>query len=186
MATAAVTDVYVNELLESGKIAEAAYVNGSRNLTVIETEEIAIADGSANIDIYRFFKGLNPNLIIIDLKIYVDDAVVGATDCDFGLYEQTDDSADGVAVDDDVFADGLDLVALGAAGVALRGGTDTTADGAIDGLVGVDIANLTKKLYEHAGHDVTDYKQGYDLALTIRSDVTTGGTVTVIAQFIEN
>ncbi len=185
MATAAITDVYVNELVESGKIAESAYVAGSGTLTVIETEEIAIADGSANIDIYRFFKGLNPNLIIIDLKVYVDDAVVGATDCDFGLYEQTTDSGDGVVVDVDVFADGIDLVALGAAGVALRGGTDTTADGAIDALVGVDIADLTNKLYEHVSHTVATYKQGYDLALTINSDVTTGGTVTVIAQFIE-
>ncbi len=182
MATAAVTDVYVNELVESGKIAESAYVGGAATLTIIETEEFPIADGSANIDIYRFFKGLNPNLIPIEIKVYADDAIVGATDVDIGLYEQTDDSADGVVVDVDVFADG---VSLSQAGGHVRGGGVIDTDEFLDGLKAVDIANLTKKLYEHAGHTVTNYKQGYDLALTVNSDVTTGGTVTVIATFIQ-
>ncbi len=183
MATAAITDVYVNELIESGKVAEAPYVNGARTITCIEVEELPIADGSANIDIYRFFKGLNPNLIPIDIKVYADDAIVGATDCDIGLYEQTDDSGDGVVVDVDVFADG---VSLSQAGGHVRGGGVIDTDEYLDGLKAVDIANLTKKIYEHAGHTVTNYKQGYDLALTVNSDVTTGGTVTMIAQFIEN
>ena len=182
MATAAITDVYVNELLESGKIAEAPYVNGARTITIIETEEFPIADGSANIDIYRFFKGLNPNLIPIDIKVYADDALVGATDVDIGLYEQTDDGVDGIVVDVDVFADGI---TLSPAGGLVRGGGIIGTDEYLDGLKAVNIVNLTKKLYEHAGHTVTNYKQGYDLALTVNSDVTTGGTVTVIAQFIE-
>ncbi len=183
MATAAVTDVYVNALVESGKIDEAPYVNGARTITAIESEELPIADGSANIDIYRFFKGLNPNLIIVDLKVYADDAIVGATDCDLGLYEQTTDSADGSVIDVDVFADGVDL---SQAGGHVRGGGVIDTDEYLDGLKAVDIANLTKKIYAHAGHTVSNYKQGYDLALTINSDVTTGGTVTIIAQFIEN
>ncbi len=182
MATAAITDVYVSELLEAGKLAEAAYVNGARTITMIETEELPIADGSANIDIYRFFKGLNPNLIPIDIKVYADDAIVGATDCDIGLYEQTSDGVDGVVVDVDVFSDDIDL---SQAGGHVRGGGIITTDEYADGMKTVDIANLTKKLYEHAGHTVATYKQGYDLALTINSDVTTGGTVTIIAQFIE-
>ena len=182
MATAAITDVYVSELLESGKIAEAPYVNGARTITAIETEELPIADGSANIDIYRFFKGLNPNLIIVDLKVYADDAIVGATDCDLGLYKQTSDSGDGVVIDVDVFADG---VSLSQAGGHLRGGGVIDTDEYLDGLKAVDIANLTKKIYEHAADTVKTYEQGYDLALTINSNVTTGGTVTIIAQFIE-
>ena len=182
MATAAVTDVYVNELIEAGKIAESAYVYGARTITIIETEEFPIADGSANIDIYRFFKGLNPNLIPIDIKVYADDAIVGATDVDIGLYEQTSDSGAGVVVDVDVFAEGS---RLSQAGGHVRGGGIIDTDEYLDGLKAVDIANLTKKLFEHAGHTVTNYKQGYDLALTVNSDVTTGGTVTVIAQFIE-
>lgn len=172
-------DVYVNEKIEAGKIAESAYVSGSRTITMIETEEFIISDGSGTADIYRFFKGLNPNLIPIDIKIYADDAVVGATDINVGLYEQ---GISGVAIDYDVFADGVDLSQSGG---HLRGGGIITTDEYLDGLKSVDIADLTKKIYEHAGHDVTDYKQGYDLALTVDSNVTTGGTITVIATFIE-
>ncbi len=175
-------DVYVNELIAAGKLAEAPYVNGARTITMVETEELVVQSGAVTADVYRFFKGLNPNLIPIDIKIYVDDAVVGATDFDVGLYEQTDAGGTGADVDSDVFADGIDL---SPAGGALRGGGVIGHDEFIDGLVTVDIANLTKKLYEHAGHTVANYKQGYDLALTSNIDVTTGGTVTVIAQFIE-
>ncbi len=175
-------DVYVNALVEAGKQAESAYVYGARTITIIATEELTVSDGSTTADVYRFFKGLNPNLIPIDAKIYVDDAVVGATDIDIGLYEQTDDGGTGAAVDSDVFADGIDLSPVGG---AVRGGGVIGHDEFIDGLVTVDIANLIKKLYEHGGHTVTDYKQGYDFALTSNSNVTTGGTVTIIAQFIE-
>ncbi len=172
-------DVYVNENREAEKLADAPYVNGARTITMVETEEFTVSDGSSTADIYRFFAGINPNLIPIDIKIYVDDAVVGATDIDVGLYLN---GADLAAVDSDVFADGIDL---SPAGGAVRGGGVIGHDEFIDGLAAVDIANLTKKLYEHAGHTVSNYKAGYDLALTSNSNVTTGGTVTVIAQFIE-
>lgn len=172
-------DVYVNELIEAGKIAEAPYVSGARTITVIESEELIVSNGSVTADIYRFFKGLNPNLIATDLKVYADDAIVGATDIDLGLYEQ---GIAGVEADSDVFADGIDLSPVGG---AVRGGGVIGHDEFIDGLVTVDIANLTKKLYEHVGHTVQNYKQGYDLALTSNSNVTTGGTVTIIGQFIE-
>lgn len=175
-------DKYVNELIAAGKLAEAPYVNGARTITMIETEELDISDGSGTADVYRFFKSLNPNLIPIDIKIYVDDAVVGATDMDVGLYQPTDDGGTGIVVDADVFADGIDL---SPAGGAVRGGGVIGHDEFIDGLVTVDIANLTKKIYEHGGHTVATYKQGYDLALTSNVSVTTGGTVTIIAQFIE-
>lgn len=176
----AVENKYVRALVEAGKLEEAPYVNGSKVIGMVASEELAAGDDAASV--YRFFKGLNPNLIPIDIKLYVDDAVAGATDCDVGLYEQTDDGGTGIAVDKDVFADGIDLSPVGG---ALRGGGVIGHDEFIDGMATVDIANLTKKLYEHGGHDVTDYKQGYDLCLTVVSDTTTGGTVTMIATFLE-
>lgn len=172
-------DVYVNEDVEANKLGNAPYVNGARVISIIETEEFIVSDGSVTADIYRFFKGLNPNLIPIDMKIYADDAVVGATDIDVGLYEV---GIGAVAVNSDVFADGVDL---SPAGGALRGGGVIGHDEFIDGLVTVNIADLTKKIYEHGGHTVSNYKNGYDIALTVNSNVTTGGTITVIAQFIE-
>ncbi len=175
----AVVNKYVRTLIEAGKLDEAVFVNGSNKVGMISSEEFAAGDDAGSI--YRFFKGLNPNLIPIDIKIYVDDAVVGATDVNVGLYEQTDDGGTGAAIDDNCFADALDL---SPAGGAVRGGGVIGHDEFIDGMAAVDIANMTKKLYEHGGHDVTDYTQGYDLALTVISDTTTGGTVTVVATFL--
>ncbi len=172
-------DVYVNEDREADKLAAAPYVNGARTITMIETEEFIISDGSSTSDKYRFFAGINPNLIPIDIKVYADDALVGATDVDIGLYLN---GAGLDVVDEDVFADGIDL---SPAGGLLRGGGIIGTDEYLDGLKAVDIANLTNKIYEHAGHTIKNHKAGYDLVLTVKSDVTTGGTVTVIAQFIE-
>ena len=59
-------DVYVNENIAADKLADGSRNGGSRTITLIETEELIISDGSVTPDIYRFFKGLNPNLIPID------------------------------------------------------------------------------------------------------------------------
>ncbi len=175
-------DYYVDATVEAGKQAEACYSNGSAPVYMIKAFELPVSDGSGTVDVYRVFKGLNPNLIPVDIKIYSDDAIVGATDLDVGLYEQSGDRGDGVEIDDDVFADGIDITA----GNGFQRGAGTAGmDEYLDGLVTVDIADMYKKLYEHAGHDVTDYTQGYDLCITNNVNVTTGGTVTVIAQFIK-
>ncbi len=176
----AVVNKYVRTLVEAGKMEEAPYVNGSKKVGMIASEEFAAGDDAGSI--YRFFKGLNPNLIPIDIKIYVDDAVAGADEVDVGLYVPTDDGGVGAVIDIDCFGDDVDL---SPAGGAVRGGGADGTDEWVDGMNAVDIANLPKKLYEHAGHDVTDYGQGYDLVLTCVSECTTGGTVTVIAEFLQ-
>ncbi len=176
------TDEYVNETVEAWKQAEACYVNGSAPVYMIETFELPVSDGSSTVDIYRVFKGLNPNLIPVDIRVYADDAIAGATDIDIGLYEQSGDRGDGVVIDKEVFCATADL---STAGGFLRGAGADKTDEFLDGLKSVDIANMYKKLYEHAGHDVTDYVQGYDLCFTSNVNVTTGGSVTVIGIFIK-
>ncbi len=175
----AVVNKYVRALVEAGKQEEAPYVNGSKTVGMVASEEFASGDDAGSI--YRFFKGLNPNLIPIDIMIYADDAVVGADDVNVGLYEQSGDRGNGAAIDDNCFGDDVDL---SPAGGLLRGGGADGTDEWADGMKSVDVANLTYKLYEHAGHDVTDYTQGYDLVLTCISECTTGGTVTVVATFL--
>ncbi len=175
----AVVNKYVRTLVEAGKLDEAPFVNGANKVSMVASEEFAAGDDAGSI--YRFFKGLNPNLIPIDIKIYVDDEVAGADDVNVGLYEMSGDRGDGVAIDDNCFGEDVDL---SPAGGALRGGGADGTDEWVDGMKTVDIADLTKKLYEHAGHDVTDYTQGYDLVLTCVSECTTGGTVTVVAEFL--
>jgi hypothetical protein len=168
-------DKYVSAAITAGKLENAALCNGARVIGMVATEELA-ADGDASI--YRFFKGVSGNLIPINIKVYVDDAVTEAVDSDIGLYEQNG----GPVIDADIFADSLDLAP---AGGALRGTVAGVTETPADGMCSVDIANLTKKIYEHAGHTELTAKAGYDICLTTNTDAGTGGTITMIATFLE-
>ncbi len=181
----AVENKYVSALVAAGKLENAPLVNGSKVTGMIQTEELAAGDSAGSV--YRFFKGISGNLIPIDIQVWVDDALTDETDADIGLYEQSVGSINGAVISANVFADSLDLIP---AGGALRGAADVgdvvEANEAIDGLKSVDIADLTKKVYEHAGHTVKTSKDGYDLCLTINTGITTtGGTVTILATFLQ-
>jgi hypothetical protein len=173
-------DKYVHASVEAGKIISAALVNGARVIGMVATEELA-ADGDASV--YRFFKGVSGNLIPIEMKVYVDDAVTEAVDTDIGLYNPTPfNGADGAVIDIDVFADSLDLApAGGALPGTVAGVTETPADG----LCSVDIADRTKRIYEHAGHTALTAKAGYDICVTTATDAAVGGTLTIVALFLE-
>lgn len=174
----AVVNKYVDAAIAAGKLGESALSGGGvKSIVMVATEEIAAADDDTSI--YRFFKGLAPNLIPIDIKVYCD-AITNGTDFDLGLYETSDaeNPSGGLVVDADVFMDGQTLAAA-----ITRGGGTANQDEAIDGLQNVDIANLTKKLYEHGGHTVKTSKDGYDICLTANTVGTVAGTVTIIAEF---
>lgn len=178
----AVQDKYVNSDVANGKLGNAALVNGAPTTTMVATEEIAAGDSAASV--YRYFKGISGNLIPLNIDVYVDDALTDESDADIGLYEQ---GIGGAVISANVFADSIDLIPSGG---ALRGAADIgdVVEGreAIDGMKSVDIANLTKKIYEHAGHTVLTSKAGYDLCLTLNTGITTtGGTVTMIATFAQ-
>ncbi len=181
----AVVNKYVSSLLAANKLDMAALVNGAVPIMMVQTEELAAGDSAGSV--YRFFKGLKPNLIPVNLDVYVDDALTDESDADIGFYEQSVGGVNGAVINKNVLADSLDLIPSGG---AVRGGADIgdVVEGreAIDGLKSVDIADLTKKIYEHCGHTVKNWKPGYDLALTINTGITTtGGTVTMIATFIQ-
>ncbi len=169
-------DKYVNADLANDKLGNAALVNGARVVGMIATEEIVAADGDGSI--YRFFKSISGTLIPIEMKVYVDDAVTEAIDTDIGLY----DTNLGAVIDADCFADSLDLAT---AGGGLQGGVDGVTETPCDGMASVDIADKTKKIYEHAGHDVNDAKAGYDICVTTNTDAAVGGTITIVATFLE-
>lgn len=168
----AVENKYVNDKVQAGKVDEAQYVNGQDIVAMVETEELAAGDSNASV--YRFFKGLNPNLIPIRIDVYGDAAITDANDCDLGFYKSTKDGVLGAVISKDVLADALDIAGISSAVTPLNG------------LNNVDIANRKKKIYELCGHTVKNYVQGYDLALTANTGVTTtGGTVTIVAWFIK-
>ena len=162
----AVVDKYANADLQKGKLAEAVHVNGAKLVTAVTTFEVADTDDDGSV--YRLFKGLNPNLIPLDIKIN-NDAITGGTDWDLGLYQGNG----GKVIDKDVFADGIDL------------STARTSGSEVSGLSAVAIENLTKKLFEHAGHTIATKLDSYDLALTANTVGTAAGTVTVRAIFAQ-
>ncbi|MCP4990976.1 MAG: hypothetical protein GY928_34495 [Colwellia sp.] len=169
----AVLNKYVNDDVEAGKIANAAFVNGAKVVQMVATEEIGVTPTDEIASVYRFFKGISGNLIPTKIEVYGDAALVALV-VDVGLYEQSVYNGDtGAVIDLDVFGDGLAVDDI------------TTSTDAMDGMVTVDIADRQKKIYEHAGHTVATAKAGYDLCLTSATAATTGGTVTVVATFIE-
>jgi hypothetical protein len=147
-------------------LAEAVHVNGAKLVTAVSTFEVATADSDNSV--YRLFKGLNPNLIPLQLWIN-NDEITDGTDYDLGLYEGNG----GAVVSKDVFADGIDL------------STARTSGSEVSGLTAVAIENLTKKLFEHAGHTIATKLDSYDLALTANTVGTAAGTVTVRATFAQ-
>ncbi len=162
----AVEDKYVNTNVVAGKLANPAIMGGAQVFAFVATFEVAIADDDGSI--YRIGKALQPNLIPIEITIACD-AITSGTDWDVGLYK-TDL---GAVISANVFGDAIDLSS------ALTWATAKT------GLISVDPANIIKKLYEHAGDDVTDYQRGYDLALTANTVGSAAGTVSVICVFIQ-
>jgi len=162
----AVEDKYVSSNIQNDKLEAPAFLLGDKLVAMVVSFEVAVADDDGSV--YRIGKGLSGSLIPIDFKIF-NDAIAGATDYDLGLYKV--DS--GAVIDKDVFMDGADINAGN--GIASPQ----------NGLTAVDVANLTKKIFEHAGHDVTDSLQGYDLALTANTVGSAVGTITFIGLFIQ-
>lgn len=166
----AVENKYVDADLAANKRGLASAIGPGQQWASIISFEVAAADDNGSV--YRLFKNLSPDLIIKDLKLY-NDAITGATDYEIGLYETSTDSADGAAVDIDVFLGSTDINAGNARGSA------------VDGLGAVDIADMGKKLYEHAGHTLATRKSGYDIAITANTVGSGAGTITVEAEFIQ-
>lgn len=164
----AVRDIYANSDLQNGKLADAVAVSGNKTVTIVSTME-TLATDSAN-SVYRFFVGLNPCLIPVDIQVYNDDLNSSTgDDFDLGIYEGNG----GAVIDKDYLVDGI---------------TFATARGKaapLDGMTTVDIANLGKKLYEHAGHTIKTKKDSYDIALTCNTAANTAGTITLVGTFVQ-
>ena len=166
----AVLNKYVNANVEAGKKAEAAFSEGAKTVTLIETMETAAADDDASV--FRFFKSLNPDLIITECEM-LSDAITGFTDAEIGFYEPTEAGVLGAAIDID----------------ALMGSTDINAGNARGSerncLTAVDVADVKKRIWELAGDTQATKRRGYDIALTANTIGSGVGTISlriVLAQ----
>lgn len=134
----------------------------------ISTFEIAAADDNASI--FRLFKGIDPHLIPVSLRVACD-ALTGCNDVDFGFYDSLAEG--GLEIDKDILADGIDISAGYSRILAL------------DALVTVDIANAKKRIFELCTHTLSTRRISYDLAMTANTIGSGAGTVTVIGLFAQ-
>lgn len=156
----AVEDKYVDTDIASGQLGDAGQF-GER-LTFAKTFEIAAGDDSGSV--YRLFTV--PDTWKIAASTVMCDAITGATEGNLGTYVH---GVGGAEIDKDCLMDGQTLA---------------TASRVLDGLKTVAIEDIaTTPLYSIAGD--TASRGDVDIALTAVTLSTTGGTVTVIMDFIQ-
>ena len=156
----------VNANVAAGKLGAPVKVVGADTITLVLTFETAATDAAA--DVLVLAKGLSPRLVPVKIEIN-NDAIAGASDIDLGLY----DSDTGVVADADCFADGMNLSGAHAMGSELSG------------LSALGIDDIGDTLQEIIGDTNKSRPSGYDLCLTLNSEVTAAGTVSVRATFAQ-
>lgn len=166
----AVEDKYVDSDTEAGKLTAAAFVHADAGSYAVAIVEVAAADDNASI--YRLFKNVPADLIPAKIEIACD-AITAGTDWDLGLYESSVDGVDGIVIDADKLADGLDLSSAIAFAAAL------------DGLEALDVDEAQKTIYELGGQTLDTKKISYDIALTANVVGSAAGTITVKAWFVQ-
>lgn len=166
----AVEDKYVNSVNfdASGNLlhlANAINCSGSKVGAMFETVELAAADSDGSV--YRFFKGVDANLIPLFI-IPACDEITAGTVFDIGLYEPNL----GVVVNAAVFASNLDFSSAKSFALAT----------CLDGMAAVAIENRGKRIFEHAGHSVTAGTRlsSYDICVTGDTVGSAAGTVSLM------
>ena len=83
----AVINGYVDANVAAGKLGNAALVTGAAPIVAIQSFAIGASDSAASI--YRVFKGVPSDAIILDLEV-LNEAVAGVTAALVGLYDVLD------------------------------------------------------------------------------------------------
>lgn len=125
--------------------------------------------------VYRLFKELDPNLIPVEFCL-ASAALTGGTSYSLGLYRTSSPGNAGAVLSANVFMNAQTLI------TAI---TSLNPKVAIDALANVGIANMGRKLYEHAGHTVKTRLTGYDLCLTANTPSTVAGSVSIACKFMQ-
>lgn len=150
----------VDKLLTAANSASADLFNA------IFTFEVAAGDDDGSV--YRIIKNISPNLIPVRFEIY-SDSITNGTDWDLGLYNPNL----GAVIIKDVFMNGQTFATANALGTPFGG------------LAAVDIANINKRIFEHAGHTISTKLEAYDLAFTANTVGTVAGTVSGVLTFAQ-
>lgn len=161
----AVADTSATALLSTAQYVEATralYTTGANIGALLSTVAVAAADD--NNSVYRLFEGLSYNLVPL-IMLVACTAITNGTDYNVGIFEDG-----GAVIIDNAFGDALDL----SSALALAPGV------AKNGMGNVLAADMSKKLYEHAGHTASNFRTTYDIAATGIAVGTAAGTITTL------
>ena len=156
---------FVDANVAAGLITDAVKSSGVKETVRCITFETAAADAAG--DVMALFR-VGAHEIPVEGWL-ISDAIAGATDLDIGFYRD-----DQTVVDKDALADGLNP----SAGIAFASRLDALA------ALGVEERGV-RKMYEIAGDVATTDVVGhipndsYIVAVTLNSEVTAAGTITV-------
>lgn len=169
----AVVNYYVDTTKISGNVVsklQSMSNVGTDLVHMMIVFDVAATDSATST--YRLFKELDPSLIPVEICIGCT-ALTGGTSYSLGLYRP---GLTGAVLSANVFMNAQTLA------VAVASLNPKTA---LDGLANVGVANMHRKLYEHAGHTVKTKLTGYDLVLTANTPSTVAGTIAVAAKFMQ-
>jgi hypothetical protein len=165
----AVINDYVTEVANLGTLDKLEPVTEGGGLVYkrIVTFEVAAADDDTSK--YRIAR-INSSDVISSI-LYGNDALTSGTDWDLGIYDTVANG--GAVVEVDIFADGADLSSATAGAVASNG------------MVSVNIADRTKRVWELVSGLTVDPKKQYDLVWTANTVGSAAGTVTTAIEVIK-
>lgn len=119
---------------------------------------------------YRLCR-LNANMVPIRIEL-TNDAIANATEIDLGIYDTLENG--GAVKNIDAFIDGLDI----------NGGNAISSP--VDGLKDLAIADIGKDIFTLAGDSNPTPDGEYDLVLTMVSNVSAAGTISLRCTFAKN
>ena len=162
----AVVNAYQDAAILAGKNTNPAFSQGAAVMGAVSTFEVAAADD--NDSIYRVFKGVPGDMIVLSLQLACD-AIAGMTDVNVGLWETNL----GAVVSENCFADAVNP----SAGYAFRAELNL--------LAGLGVEKIQKRIYEVGGHTIITRKPSYDICLKAVAAAAAAGTVSIRALFLQ-
>lgn len=161
MAVADIDPTAMISATQTLTLTRALFTTGA-NIGALKAD-VAVAAADDDNSIYRLFTDLDPRLRPLILLIGCT-AITNGTDYNVGIFTR-----DGAVIDDNVFADALDLSSALPIGLTSK-----------DGLSAVLAADHGKMLYEHAGHTTENMHESYDIAATGIAVGTAAGTISAL------
>jgi len=156
----AVINDYVdaNVISSVGKLTSAAFVSGVPEICAVQAFTVAATDSASSI--YRIFKGIPADAIILELYV-MNDAVAGVSAGTIGLFNVKDFDGVGAAVAASALASSFDFSSAHA-----------IASGWVNCKTAVSIANHEKALWELASQTQAPGAAGpkasaYDIGVTM-------------------